>query len=150
MLKFNFFDADRLKLWKVQVCDDNEINKLTLHDDDQLLISRKIGSYFTDKPLDKYIQIIVEPPKLIHMSLELTIEAGLLNEGGSVEYLDRGCIYKATLRVRFFCTKSGKYHSFIEFIRVSRGLKPDEVPTPYDFHGLKINGMTYWEIRDKI
>ncbi|CAB4395972.1 unnamed protein product [Rhizophagus irregularis] len=32
------------------------------------------------------------------MSLELTIEAGLLNEGKSAEYLGRGCIYKATLR----------------------------------------------------
>ncbi|UZO04003.1 uncharacterized protein OCT59_024402 [Rhizophagus irregularis] len=38
-----------------------------------------------------------------------SIEAGLLNEGKSAEYLDR------------------------EFIRVARGLKPDEVPTPYRF-----------------
>ncbi|GBC47638.2 kinase-like domain-containing protein [Rhizophagus irregularis DAOM 181602=DAOM 197198] len=43
----------------------------------------------TDKPLDKYIHIIIEPPKLIHMNRE--------------------------------------------FIRVARGLKPDEVPTPYRF-----------------
>jgi hypothetical protein len=152
MPEFNFFDADRLKLWKVQIRDDNnkELNKLTLHNNDQLLAKRKISSYFTDKPLDKHIHIVVKSPKLIHISLELILEAGLLNEGESVEYLGKDYIYKATLRDSCLCTKDGKYFSFIEFIRVARRLKPDETLTPYDFHSLRINGMTYREVRDKI
>ncbi|CAG8518905.1 356_t:CDS:2 [Paraglomus brasilianum] len=150
--EFNFFDADRLKIWKVQIRADNdkEPNKLTLHNNDQLLASRKISSYFTDKPLDKHIHIVVKPPKLIHISLNLVLEVGLLNEGGSVEYLGRDRIYKATLRESCLCTKDGKYSSFIEFIRVARRLKPDETPIPYDFHSLRINNMTYQEVRDKI
>src|SRR5436305_6577620 len=49
--EFNFFDADRLKIWKVQIRADNdkELNKLTLHNNGQLLAGRKISSYFTDK-----------------------------------------------------------------------------------------------------
>ena len=114
MPEFNFFDADRLKLWKVQIRDDNdkEINKLTLHNNDQLLARRKISSYFTDKLFDKLIHIVVKPPKLIHISLELILEAGLLNEGEGVEYLGIDCIYKATLREGCLCTKDGKYFSF--------------------------------------
>ena len=125
MPEFNFFDADRLKLWKVQIRDDKvkELNTLMLHDNDQLLAKRKISSYFTDKPLDKHIHIVVKPPKLIHFSLELVLEAGLLNEGGSVEYLGKDCTYKATLREDCLCTEDGKYFSFIEFIRVARRLK---------------------------
>ncbi|RIA95502.1 hypothetical protein C1645_757415 [Glomus cerebriforme] len=150
--EFNFFDADRLKIWKVQIRADNdkELNELTLHNNDQLLARRKISSYFTDKPLDKHIQIVVKPPKLIHISLELVLEAGLLNEGGNVEYLGRDRIYKATLRESCLCTEDGKYFSFIEFIRVARRLKPDETPASYDFHSLRINNMTYREVRDKI
>ncbi|CAB4413213.1 unnamed protein product [Rhizophagus irregularis] len=139
-----------LKLWKVQVHDVVELNKLTFRDYDQLLARRKISSYFTDKPLDNHIHIVVKPPKLIHFSLELALKAGFLNEEGNVEYLGKDCIYKATLREDCLCTKDGKYRSFIEFIRVARGLKPDEIPTLYDFHSLIINGMTYWEVRDKI
>jgi hypothetical protein len=113
-------------------------------------INRKISSYFTDKPLDKHIHIVVKPPKLIRFSLELTRKAGLLNEGGSVEYLGKDYIYKATLHEGCLCTEDGKCFSFIEFIRVAGRLKPDEILTHYDFQNLKINGMTYWEIRDKI
>ncbi|CAB5199226.1 unnamed protein product [Rhizophagus irregularis] len=111
---------------------------------------RKISSYFTDKPLDKHIHIVVKPPKLIHFSLELVLEAGLLNERESVEYLSGDRIYKATLRESCLCTEDGKYFSFIEFIRVARRLKSDETPAPYDFQNLRINNITYQEVRDKI
>ncbi|CAG8607159.1 3281_t:CDS:2 [Diversispora eburnea] len=75
---------------------------------------------------------------------------GLLSEGGIVEYLDEDCIHKATLREGCLYTKDGKYHSFAEFIRATRKLKPKEKVRPNDFHNLKINDMTYWEVREKL
>ncbi|RIA98396.1 hypothetical protein C1645_870752 [Glomus cerebriforme] len=84
--EFSFCDADRLRLWKVQVRVDNdkELNELTLHDKDQLLTWSTISSYFTDKPLDKHIHIVVKPSNLIHFSLELALKAGLFNGGGRI------------------------------------------------------------------
>ncbi|PKY61195.1 hypothetical protein RhiirA4_550880, partial [Rhizophagus irregularis] len=149
---FKFFDANRLRIWKVQIRADNdkELSELTLHNNEQLLAKMKVNSYFTDKPLDNHIHIVVKPPELIHISLKLVLEAGLLREGGSVEYLGRYRIYRAMLHERCLCTEGEKYFSFTEFIQVARKLKPDETPTPYDFQSLKINGMTYREVRDKI
>ena len=137
---------------KVQIRADNdkELNKLTLHNNDQLLAKMKVNSYFTDKPLDNHIHIVVKPPKLIHISLELVLKAGLLNEGGSVEYLGRYRTYRAMLHECCLCTEDEKYFSFTKFIQAARKLKPDETLTPYDFQSLKINGMTYREVRDKI
>ncbi|CAB4377743.1 unnamed protein product [Rhizophagus irregularis] len=80
---------------------------------------------------------------LIEISLELVLEAGLLNEEGSVEYLGRDRICKATLRESCLCTKDGKYFSFTEFIRMVRKLKPDETPIPYDFQSLRINDSLF-------
>ncbi|PKK72537.1 hypothetical protein RhiirC2_777065, partial [Rhizophagus irregularis] len=93
---------------------------------------RKISSYFTDKPFNNHIHIVVKPPKLIHFNLELALKVGFLNEKGNVEYLGKDYIYKATLRENCLCTKDGKYHSFIEFIRLNNQC------------------ITYWEVHDKI
>ncbi|POG67373.1 hypothetical protein GLOIN_2v1779513 [Rhizophagus irregularis DAOM 181602=DAOM 197198] len=86
----------------------------------------------------------------VAQAFPLRVKVTFLNEKGNVEYLGKDYIYKATLREDCLCTKDGKYCLFIEFIRVARGLKPNEIPTFYDFHSLIINGMTYWEVCDKI
>ncbi|RGB28765.1 hypothetical protein C1646_672972 [Rhizophagus diaphanus] len=64
--EFNFFAVDRVSLWKVQIRGDSdeELNKLKLRKEDQLLSTRKISSYFTEKPLEGYIHIIIKPPEL--------------------------------------------------------------------------------------
>lgn len=55
---------------------------------------------------------------------------------------DKDCTIKQ--REDYLCTKDGKYRSFIEFMRVARGLKLYKIPT----FMISINGMTYREIRD--
>ncbi len=54
-------DADKLKLWKVEISGDH-VDPLTLHDNDELLAINDIGDYWTEKPLKKHIHVLVEPP----------------------------------------------------------------------------------------
>jgi len=149
--EFYNIDSDKLKIWKTQIHEgSDELNNLILCDNDQLREgTRKISSYFTDKPLYNYIHIIVKPP-LPPLRFDLVCKLGLLSEGDTVEYLDKNCIHKATLFEGHLCTKDGRYHSFTEFIRVARKTKPKEKLCTNDFYNLKINGMTYWEIRNKL
>ncbi|CAG8498601.1 5919_t:CDS:2 [Ambispora leptoticha] len=149
--EFHSVDSEKLKIWKVQIRESSvEFNDLILHDDDRLREgTRKISSYFTDEPLCDHIHIIVKPP-LPLFKFDLVRIMGLLSEGDIVEYLYEDCTHKATLREGCLCTKDGKYHSFTEFIRAVRKLKLKEKVRPNDFHNLKINGMTYWEVREKL
>ncbi|CAG8476797.1 12768_t:CDS:2 [Cetraspora pellucida] len=60
---FSGIDADKLKLRKVEIPDnDDKIDGLTFHDRDILLPSKSIGSYF--KNLLELIHLIISPPEL--------------------------------------------------------------------------------------
>ena len=119
--EFNLFAASRIRLWKVQIRgdSDDELTKLMLRKEDQLLPTRKISSYFPEEPLDEHIHIIVKPPTP-HISFELVYKMGLLNEGDSVEYVEKDHNYKATLYESYLCYKDKKFHTFTEFIRAAR------------------------------
>lgn len=149
--EFNFITTDRIWLWKVQIRGDSdkELTKLMLRKEDQLLPTRKISSYFPEEPFDEHIHIIIKP-LTPYMSLDLVYKMGLLNEGDSVEYSERDHNYKATLHGCYLCYKDRKFRTFTEFIRAARKLKLGEQLQPYYFYKLKINGMTYWEVREKI
>ncbi|RHZ65760.1 hypothetical protein Glove_311g19 [Diversispora epigaea] len=146
-LKSYGFNAQKLKLWKVQIRIDSD-EEIELHDV-QLIQMGTISSYFTDELLCKYIHIIVRPPTP-PVKFDLVCNLRLLKEGGTVEYVDKNCNLKATLCEGLLCTKDEKYSSFTEFIRAATGLKPNEKPNPFDFCNLKINNMTYEEVRDLI
>ena len=149
--EFYNVDSDKLNIWKVEIREIGELNNLILHNDDQLRGEmRKISSYFTDEPLHNYIHLIVRPP-LPPFRFDVTCKMGLLSEGSIVEYLEEDCIHKkATLCEGCLCTKDGKYNSFTKFIRDVKKLKPKEKVRSDDFHNLKINGMSYWEVREKL
>src|SRR5437763_1718037 len=65
-------DADRLKLWKVTIPDDQDdlLSKLTLNDGDELLATREIGDYWTEKPPKRNIHVIISPPETTTSSRE--------------------------------------------------------------------------------
>src|ERR1051326_44768 len=62
---FAGIDADRLKLWKKEIPDDqdNLLSNLTLNDGDELLATRELGDYWTEKPPKRNIHVIIEPPE---------------------------------------------------------------------------------------
>ena len=62
--EFNNFPADRLKLWKVEIPDDRDdlLSNLTLQDQPELLATREIGDYWSEKPSKRHIHVLVEPP----------------------------------------------------------------------------------------
>ena len=61
---FDNFPADELKLWKKEIPDDQDdlLSNLTLNDGDELLATREIGDYWTEKPAKRHIHVLVEPP----------------------------------------------------------------------------------------
>ncbi|RGB29701.1 hypothetical protein C1646_794910 [Rhizophagus diaphanus] len=62
---FHGVEADKLKLWKVEIGGNHindKLNNLTFHDSDELSAINKIGDYWAEKPLKKHIHIIVVPP----------------------------------------------------------------------------------------
>ncbi|RGB21792.1 hypothetical protein C1646_777245 [Rhizophagus diaphanus] len=66
--KYNDFagiDPDQLKLWQVEIPDENydELINLQLHENNELLATKKISKYFTKDPSDKHIYIIVSLPE---------------------------------------------------------------------------------------
>jgi len=99
--------------------------------------------------VDGYIHIIVKPP-IPHLKFDFVCKVGLLNEGDDVEYLEKNRYYKVTLHEGYLCNKDGKYNTFTEFLRAARKLNPSEQVSSYYFYNLKINGITYSEVRDKI
>ena len=63
-----FFDSvptKDLKLWKVKIPDDQDdlLSNLILNDEPELLATREIGDYWTEKPPKRNIHVIVEPPE---------------------------------------------------------------------------------------
>ena len=62
---FAGIDADRLKLWKVPISDDqvDPLSNLSLQDSDELLAIRKISKYFPDSPPEEHIHVLVSPPE---------------------------------------------------------------------------------------
>ena len=66
-------DADKLKLWKVEIPDDRNdlLSDLSLQDNDELLATRDIGDYWTEKPPKRHIHVLVEPPETTATSDEV-------------------------------------------------------------------------------
>ncbi|CAG8673685.1 8205_t:CDS:2, partial [Acaulospora morrowiae] len=142
------FKAQRLKLWKVQVQIDNdmELDNLELRDDN-LITTGTINYYFTDKPSCEHIHIIFRPPAP-PVRLNSVCKSGHLREEGTVEYV--GNAFKATLREGLLHTEVGKHRSFTEFIKAARRLRSSEKPNSDDFKSLVINGKSYQKIRDEM
>src|SRR5436305_3477723 len=71
--EFDNFPADRLKLWNVKIPDDQDdhLSNLSLQDQVELLATRDIGDYWTEKPLKKHIHVLVEPPETTATSDEV-------------------------------------------------------------------------------
>ena len=59
-------DAKDIKLWKVTIPDDQDdlLSNLILNDEPELLATREIGDYWTEKPPKRHIHVLVEPPPL--------------------------------------------------------------------------------------
>ncbi|RGB23613.1 hypothetical protein C1646_676983 [Rhizophagus diaphanus] len=57
-------DAKDLKLWKVEIGDDRDdlLRNLTLQDQPELLATREVGDYWSEKPPKRHIHVLVEPP----------------------------------------------------------------------------------------
>src|SRR2546423_12201230 len=57
-------DAVKLKLWNVKIPDDRDdlLSNLSLQDQPELLATREIGDYWTEKPAKRHIHVLVEPP----------------------------------------------------------------------------------------
>ncbi|RGB36231.1 hypothetical protein C1646_758340 [Rhizophagus diaphanus] len=58
------FKAKDLKLWNVKIPDDQDdlLRNLTLNGGDELLATREIVNYWSEKPPKRYIHVLVEPP----------------------------------------------------------------------------------------
>ena len=70
-----FFDSiptKDIKLWKVTIPDDQDdlLSNLILNDEPELLATREIGDYWTEKPPKRNIHVIVEPPETTTSSRE--------------------------------------------------------------------------------
>src|ERR1051325_9690413 len=63
-------DADKLKLWKVEIHGDrnDHLRNISLKDSDELVAINDIGDYWSEKPPQKHIHVIVEPPVSIATS----------------------------------------------------------------------------------
>ena len=82
---FAGIDADKLKLWKKEIPDDQDdlLSNLTLNDGDELLATKKISKYFPDSPPEEHIHVLVSPPEATTASSreqELLEEIASLNE----------------------------------------------------------------------
>ncbi|RGB38562.1 hypothetical protein C1646_691975 [Rhizophagus diaphanus] len=58
-------DADKLRLWKVEIGGDHlddPLKNLTLNDNNELSAIKKISKYFTELPVEEHIHVLVEPP----------------------------------------------------------------------------------------
>ena len=84
--EFDNFPADRLKLWNVKIPDDQDdlLSNLILNDEPELLATREIGDYWTEKPPKRHIHVIVSPPETTTTSSR---EEELLNQVASLKAL---------------------------------------------------------------
>ena len=62
---FHDVEADELRLWKVTIPDDQDdpLSNLSFQDKDELLATREIGDYWTEKPPKRHIHVIVKLPR---------------------------------------------------------------------------------------
>ncbi|GBC23346.1 kinase-like domain-containing protein [Rhizophagus irregularis DAOM 181602=DAOM 197198] len=62
--EFDNFPADRLRLWKKEIPNDQDdlLSNLILNDEPELLATREIGDYWTEKPPKRHIYVIVKLP----------------------------------------------------------------------------------------
>ena len=58
-------DPKDLKVWKVTIPDDQDdlLSNLILNDEPELLATREIGDYWTEKPPKRHIHVIVKLPR---------------------------------------------------------------------------------------
>jgi hypothetical protein len=81
---FAGIDADRLKLWKKEIPDDQDdlLSNPSLEDGEELLAIRKISKYFPDPPPEERIHVLVSTPETTATSevLKLREEVALLKE----------------------------------------------------------------------
>ncbi|GBB93360.1 hypothetical protein RclHR1_21560003 [Rhizophagus clarus] len=73
-------NADKLRLWKVEIGSDyldDPLKNLTLNDNNKLSVINEIGDYWTEKPPKKHIHVLVEPLALTATS---TCEQELLDK----------------------------------------------------------------------
>ncbi|CAB4431044.1 unnamed protein product [Rhizophagus irregularis] len=64
-MTFAGIDADKLKLWKVEIGGDHlddQLKSLKLNGSDELSAINEIGDYWAEKPPKKHIHVLVEPP----------------------------------------------------------------------------------------
>ena len=62
---FAGIDADKLRLWKKEIPDDQDdlLSNLILNDEPELLATREIGDYWTEKPPKRHIHVIIKLPR---------------------------------------------------------------------------------------
>ena len=79
-------DAVKIKLWNVKISDDRNdlLSNLSLQNKDELLATREIGDYWTEKPPKRHIHVLVEPPATATAS---SCEQELLDELTSLRAL---------------------------------------------------------------
>src|ERR1044071_640913 len=79
---FAGIDADKLRLWKKEIPDDQDdlLSNLTLNDGDELLATKKISKYFSDSPPEEHIHVIVKlPRKCLVQSVQSALTANFLS-----------------------------------------------------------------------
>ena len=79
-------DAKDIKLWNVKIPDDQDdhLSNLSLQDQPELLATRDIGDYWSEKPPKRHIHVLVEPPETTATSSR---EQELLEEVASLRAL---------------------------------------------------------------
>ena len=76
-------DADKLKLWKVEISGDH-VDPLTLHDNDELLAINDIGDYLAEKLPKRHVHVLIEP---LALTATLSREQELLDQVSSLQAL---------------------------------------------------------------
>ena len=102
------FKAKDLKLWKKEISDDQDdlLSNLTLNDGDELLATREIGDYWTEKPPKRHIHVLVSPSEATSTSSR---EQELLDEVASLKAL----LNKSTHGMYFFLSRSKRNLQFM-------------------------------------
>ncbi|CAJ0904422.1 6597_t:CDS:2 [Entrophospora sp. SA101] len=73
---FAKIDYNQLRLWKVEIPDDNyeKLANITLQDCDEPLPTRRIGKYFIEEPIEEHIHIIILPPAFMSTQYQEIME----------------------------------------------------------------------------
>ena len=86
---FNDIPTKDIKLWKVEISDENndKFHNLVLQNDDELLSTKKINTYFTKEPFGDHIHIIVSSPNLFS-NFKFEKEKTKKGKKGKFEYFE--------------------------------------------------------------